>query len=102
MTPPRPPRASVVGSSSGGYLAQQLAVVHREKVAALVLLGCPVSLPGLHAFADEVDALADPVDEDWVRRSLSWFPCCSKFRHGISRTVSATVSNCQRMHGKAF
>lgn len=70
----RVPRASVVGSSSGGYVAQQLAVIHPEKVAALVLLGCPVSLQGRRAFADEVDALADPVDEDWVRDSLSWFP----------------------------
>jgi rifampin ADP-ribosylating transferase len=25
-------------------------------------------------FADEVDALTDPIDERWVRNSLSWFP----------------------------
>lgn len=68
------PRAFVVGSSSGGYVAQQLAVVHPEKVAALVLTGCPVSLQGRTGFADEVDTLTDPLDEDWVRDSLSWFP----------------------------
>ena len=68
------PRAWVIGSSSGGYVAQQLAVAHPDKVAALVLLGCPLSLQKRPAFADEVDALADPVDEDWVRDSLSWFP----------------------------
>lgn len=68
------PRAYVVGSSSGGYVAQQLAVVHPEKVAALVLAGCPVSLQGRPAFADEVDKLTDPLDEDWVRDSLTWFP----------------------------
>ena len=68
------PQAFVVGSSSGGYLAQQLAVVHPEKVAALVLTGCPVSLQGRTGFADEVDTLTDPLDEDWVRDSLSWFP----------------------------
>lgn len=67
-------RAFVVGSSSGGYVAQQLAVVHPEKVAALVLVGCPVSLHGRAPFADEVDTLTDPIDEDWVRDSLSWFP----------------------------
>lgn len=67
------PRAFVVGSSSGGYVAQQLAVVHPEKVAALVLVGSPMSLHGRAPFADEVDGLADPIDEAWVRESLSWF-----------------------------
>lgn len=67
------PRASVVGSSSGGYVAQQLAVDHPGKVAALVLVGTPMSLHGRAPFADEVDALTDPIDEAWVRDSLSWF-----------------------------
>lgn len=68
------PRAVVVGSSSGGYVAQQLAIAHPEKVAALVLVGAPLSLHGRAPFADEVDRLTDPLDEDWVRDSLSWFP----------------------------
>jgi pimeloyl-ACP methyl ester carboxylesterase len=68
------PHAAVVGSSSGGYIAQQLAVAHPERVSALVLAGSPVSLLGRPAFADEVDRLTDPLDEDWVRASLSWFP----------------------------
>ncbi|WP_411375722.1 alpha/beta fold hydrolase [Arthrobacter sp. MPF02] len=68
------PRAAVVGSSSGGYVAQQLAVAHPEKVVALVLVGSPLSLQGRPAFADEVDALTDPLDEAWVRDSLAWFP----------------------------
>ncbi|MDQ1052816.1 pimeloyl-ACP methyl ester carboxylesterase [Arthrobacter sp. SORGH_AS 212] len=68
------PSAAVVGSSSGGYLAQQLAVTHPEKVAALVLVGSPLSLQGRPAFADEVDALSVPLDEAWVRDSLTWFP----------------------------
>ncbi len=66
--------AAVVGSSSGGYVAQQLAVVRPEKVAALVLVGAPLSLRGRRAFADDVDRLTDPLDEGWVRDSLSWFP----------------------------
>jgi pimeloyl-ACP methyl ester carboxylesterase len=68
------PRAFVVGSSSGGYVAQQLAAMHPGKVAALVLVGSPLSLQGRTPFADEVDALIDPLDEGWVRDSLSWFP----------------------------
>lgn len=68
------PHAAVVGSSSGGYVAQQLAVAHPQRVAALVLVGSPLSLQGRPAFADEVDALADPLDEAWVRNSMAWFP----------------------------
>jgi pimeloyl-ACP methyl ester carboxylesterase len=68
------PSAAVVGSSSGGYVAQQLATMHPERVAALVLVGSPLSLHGRAPFADEVEALTDPIDEPWVRDSLSWFP----------------------------
>ena len=39
-----------------------------------MLVGSPLSLRGRPAFADEVDRLTDPLDEDWVRDSLSWFP----------------------------
>lgn len=72
------PRAAVVGSSSGGYVAQQLAVAHPEKVAALVLVGSPLSLQGRPAFADEVDALTDPLDEAWVRDSLTWVSAAAR------------------------
>jgi pimeloyl-ACP methyl ester carboxylesterase len=67
------PRAVVIGSSSGGYVSQQLAVSHPERVAALVLIGSPLTLHGRAPFADEVDRLPDPVPESWVRDSLSWF-----------------------------
>lgn len=67
------PRAVVIGSSSGGYVGQQLAVSHPERVAALVLIGSPLTLHGRAPFADEVDLLPDPVPESWVRDSLSWF-----------------------------
>ncbi|WP_247048661.1 alpha/beta fold hydrolase [Arthrobacter rhizosphaerae] len=67
------PKAVVIGSSSGGYVGQQLAVSHPERVAALVLIGSPLSLHGRAPFADEVDQLPDPVPESWVRDSLSWF-----------------------------
>jgi rifampin ADP-ribosylating transferase len=68
------PQAYILGSSSGGYVAQQLAVMYPQRVAALVLVGAPLSLQGRPAFADDVDSLTDPLDEDWVRESLSWFP----------------------------
>jgi pimeloyl-ACP methyl ester carboxylesterase len=67
-------RAVLLGSSSGGYVAQQVAVDHPERVAGLVLVGAPRSLQGRPPFADEVDRLRDPVDPAWVRASLAWFP----------------------------
>lgn len=63
----------VLGSSSGGYVAQQLAVTHPDAVAGLVLVGAPLSLKGRPAFEDEVERLIDPIDAGWVRESLSWY-----------------------------
>lgn len=59
--------AFVLGSSSGGYVAQQLAVEHSGRVNALVLVGSPLSLQGRPPFADEVELLTHPIDEEWVR-----------------------------------
>lgn len=66
--------AVLLGSSSGGYVAQQVAVLSPQRVAGLVLVGSPRSLQGRPPFADEVERLCDPVDEAWVRASLTWFP----------------------------
>lgn len=66
--------AVLLGSSSGGYIAQQVAVISPHRVVGLVLVGSPRSLQGRPPFADEVDRLCDPVDEVWVRASLTWFP----------------------------
>ena len=66
--------AVVCGSSSGGYVAQQVAVQAPSRVNALVLVGAPRTLQGTPAFAGEVAALTDPIDPNWVRNSLNWFP----------------------------
>ena len=66
--------AVLVGSSSGGYVAQQVVLSSPTRVSGLVLVGAPRSLHGRPAFADEVERLTDPVDPSWVRESLTWFP----------------------------
>ena len=66
--------AVLVGSSSGGYVAQQVALDSPTRVTGLVLVGAPRSLHGRPAFADEVERLTDPVEPSWVRESLTWFP----------------------------
>jgi pimeloyl-ACP methyl ester carboxylesterase len=66
--------AVLVGSSSGGYVAQQVAVVSPRRVTALVLVGAPRSLNGRPSFADDVERLTDPISRSWLKVSLSWFP----------------------------
>ena len=66
--------AVLVGSSSGGYVAQQVATSRPERVAGLVLVGAPRSLRVRPPFADEIERLTDPVDVSWVSDSLAWFP----------------------------
>ncbi|MGM7777379.1 alpha/beta fold hydrolase [Arthrobacter sp. KNU-44] len=64
-------RAFILGSSSGGYVAQQLAIGYPDRVAALVLVGSPLSLRGRTAFANEVARSSGP-----RRRELGTeFPC---------------------------
>lgn len=60
-------RAVLVGASSGGYVAQQVAVSAPDRVAALVLAGAPRDLRGRPPFADELARISDPVDPVWAR-----------------------------------
>jgi pimeloyl-ACP methyl ester carboxylesterase len=62
--------AVIVGSSSGGLIAQRLAVDHPQRALGLVLVGSPRSLrgnPAVAAFADALSRLGDPIDEAFVR-----------------------------------
>jgi rifampin ADP-ribosylating transferase len=61
------PRVVLLGASSGGYVAQQVALDAPDRVAGLVLAGTPRDLRGRPPFADELDRLHDPVDPAWAR-----------------------------------
>lgn len=66
-------RAVLVGASSGGYVAQQVAVDAPGRVAGLVLAGTPRDISGRAPFADQIDRLSDPVDPNWARAFVSRF-----------------------------
>jgi rifampin ADP-ribosylating transferase len=66
-------RAVLVGASSGGYLAQHVAVSAPGRVAGLVLAGAPHDLRARPPFADDLASVADPVDPAWVRRFIAGF-----------------------------
>lgn len=62
--------AVVLGHSMGSLVAQRIATLAPERVEALVLVGSAPSihgLAGLDEFRATVDALADPVPEEFVR-----------------------------------
>lgn len=93
------PSAVLLGSSSGGYVAQQVAISSPERVRGLVLVGAPRSLRGRPSFADDVDRLTDPVDRAWVRDSLTWFP---RFQHVPEWYLEARVDDGMQLPARVW
>lgn len=63
-------RATVVGHSMGGFIAQQVALAAPRRVSKLVLIGTattPRNVIGLDEFAKVVSSLPDPVPEEFAR-----------------------------------
>jgi non-heme chloroperoxidase len=67
-------RATLVGHSSGGMVAQQVALSYPRRVSRLVLIGTPATLLNNEAvkeLGEQMLALEDPVDPAFVREFQS-------------------------------
>jgi non-heme chloroperoxidase len=63
-------RATVVGHSMGGLVAQQVALTAPKRVSRLVLVGSPAQIANINGFAEfekAVMGLTDPVPESFAR-----------------------------------
>lgn len=62
--------AIIAGASSGGYISQQVAADHPDRVRGMVLVGSPRSFqdkPAFEASQPVIQALTDPIDSRFVR-----------------------------------
>ncbi len=67
-------RATLVGDSSGGLIAQRVALDYPHRVSRLVLIGSPTTLVGnetVAEFGKEILALEDPIPPGFVREFVS-------------------------------
>ncbi len=88
------PAAWIVGTSSGGYVAQQLAVDHPERLLGLVLIGAPLSLAGLDPFGEILEGFHDPVTAEDVKalnRSLAVPPSIPRDFMAVQEAAALTI-----------
>jgi len=63
-------KATLVGHSSGGLIAQRVALSYPHRVGRLVLIGAPITLvhnEAVAGFGEEMLALEDPIPQEFVR-----------------------------------
>ncbi|HZY64394.1 MAG TPA: alpha/beta hydrolase [Rubrobacteraceae bacterium] len=87
-------KATLVGDSSGGLIAQRVALDYPHRVSRLVLIGSPTTLLNNEAVMElgkEILALEDPVSPEFVREFVSGtvhHPVSQKF---LVRAVSKSL-----------
>jgi rifampin ADP-ribosylating transferase len=90
------PSAVLLGSSSGGYVAQQVAVDSPHRVAGLVLVGSPRSLADARRSRTRWTGSRTPSTDVGERRWV--VPALPGYRL-VPRTGSRTAFGCQRTCG---
>lgn len=82
-------RATIVGHSMGGFVAQQVALAAPRRVSRLVILSSartPRAFNGIDEFKAVVDSLPDPVPEEFVtefQQSTLYRPVPDDFFRGV-------------------
>lgn len=82
-------RATIVGHSMGGFVAQQVALAAPRRVSRLVIVSSartPRAFTGLDEFKQVVSALEDPVPHEFVeefQRSTMYQPVPDAFMDGV-------------------
>lgn len=65
-------KAVILGASSGGFTARNLAINHPERTLGLVLIGSPATLQGIAAVQEiwetTISKLKDPVSKEFVEK----------------------------------
>lgn len=88
------PAAWVVGSSSGGYVAQQLAMAFPTRGLGLVLVGAPRSLAGRDPFGEILAQFHDPVrpeDIEALNKGLSLPPAIPRNFLDVQDAAALTI-----------
>ncbi len=87
-------KATLVGDSSGGLIAQRVALDYPHRVSRLVLIGSPTTLvnnDAVREFGKEIVALEDPISPEFVREFVSGtlhYPVPEEF---LERVVSESL-----------
>ena len=93
------PTAVIVGHSMGSFVAQTIADRALSRITSLVLLGsAPRASTVIAGMRDDVDALVDPIDYDFVRQfqySTIALPVPKQF-------MDAAIANSRRMPARVW
>ena len=93
--------ATLVGQSSGGLIAQRVALSYPDCVSRLVLIGSPITLVGNEALielGEEMLALEDPIPPEFVREfveSTIYHPVPEEF-------LAGAVSECLKVPARVW
>lgn len=93
--------ATLVGHSSGGLVAQRVALSYPQRVSRLVLIGSPTTLLGNEAVVEageEILALEDPIPPEFVRRFVE-----STIHHPVPEEfLAGVVSECLKVPARVW